>query len=327
MQYLRLDPSTAISRVLTIWAMLAKHLQRPTSLLDFPQEVRDMLFDYLPLNSEISLRLSCRSYYNCTPALTTLMDRVIDSPDLTFERICMNERDPCFRPSNRLVCSGCKRLHDEQAFPEKELLKKGENRNCVGRLGRFYFTSDDSVSFQNLLLFTEIVHLMNPGSTAWRTFPELDYLDYHPIPQRSLDRWANHPVRGIEIYYNWHFNLDYMPMHRPLDADSLASKLQLHPVHICAHLAAHDPRVVEAIIAYHETWVLGRPQEDWGIDRCVDCSECQTATRMKFDHEITSSWVTRVSRPRKLLLTIKIQRLFGFGTSAQDPAWLNQMTL
>ena len=158
--------------------MLSRFFQRPTSPLDFPQGLRDMLVGYLHMNPEISLRLTCRSYTNCIPAMTTSMDRVIDSPDLTFERICMNERDPTFRPTKRLVCSGCKRLHGKLAFPKEELLKKGKERNCVGRLGHFYFFPEGSFSFQGLLDLTGEALSVNSIWMAGDRLPKIRKVEY-----------------------------------------------------------------------------------------------------------------------------------------------------
>ena len=323
-RYISFDPSSAVSRILAIWGLLKEYLRHRTGPLDLPQELRDILLSYLLINSKISFRLTCRSFYDCGPAMTTLIDQVIDSPDLTFERICINERDSSLRPSNRLVCSGCKRLHDKQAFPEGELLKKAEERNCVGRLGNFYYDHGRSVSFQDLLRLTDMALSIPAVSSAWR-ITTCDSQEYYPHPYGSWERWTKDPVRGIEIYYNWHFYLDYMPMGgRSLNKNSLALKLQSRPIDFCAHLPAHDPRVIKAIKAYHEKWILNRSYQRSGWDRCVDCSKCQTATMMRFDRE----WMpTGAPKPERLFLTIMIQRRFGFGRSAEDPAWLNQIVL
>lgn len=124
---------------------------QPTDLADLPQELLDIIVDYLPLNSKISLKISCQKFYALGFPLPTLIDQVLGDTDLRFELFCMNEREPSELPRTRLVCSAWKRLHDLEVFMPEETPKNTKERKCIGRQRRACVTAEISLSLEEMV--------------------------------------------------------------------------------------------------------------------------------------------------------------------------------
>ncbi len=301
----------------------------PTHLPDLSQEVWDMILNQLPLNSQISLRMLSRILYSCTPAFTTLMDRVMESSDLMFERVCMDERDTSHRLNDRLACSACRTRHDADAFTQEEVGKSGEERVCKGQLGKVYLTHDHTIRFRELRASQHAVYKVRGQLAIGRTVVGVLGEESSSAPVAGAEkkdmptlpasiRWSKHLLGGIRVTYEWYLDLGPRPSgNQLLRADWLERKLVGYAISFCPHIQASHPRVVDGILYCHENAYSG-------LQDLVACTICETSTKLEFHLNKRGNYA---EYPPRLFVTVVVTRSFGHAISAQDPLWLNQMVL
>lgn len=298
----------------------------PTHLPDLSQEVWDMILNQLPLNSQISLRMLSRTLYSCTPAFTTLMDRVMESPDLMFERVCMDERDISHSLNNRRACSACRTRHDADAFTQEELGKSGKERICKGHQGEVYLTHNHSIRFRELRASLRAVYnvwgQLAIGRTVVGVLGEesssapVAGADMPPVP--ASIRWSRHQLGGIRVTYAWYLDLGPSPRSNQfLRVDWLERKLAGYAISFCPHIQASHAGVVDGILYCHENGCAG-------LLDVVTCTRCETSANLEFHLDDRGNFA---QYPPRLFVTVVVTRSFGHAVSAQDPLWLNQMVL
>lgn len=121
-------------------------------ILDLPTELLSMIVDSSPMNCAISLRYSCRSFYESTgKAHDERCSRFEWSRSSRFERLCMDEQ---YRSTHcgEFVCSACEMCHCREQFSGQQILEKGPfERICKGAQRLLVITPTNSWSYQSLV--------------------------------------------------------------------------------------------------------------------------------------------------------------------------------
>ena len=121
-----------------------------TGITRLPREIMDIILSYLDLESEISLKLSCRYLYNSCGAESafSLIYKMRIDPDPSV-RLAWRLIPEWFPPSTHkplktLFCSGCEVRHCRNMFSEEQAMRLPTHRLCLGRLIRHCVSYDDS---------------------------------------------------------------------------------------------------------------------------------------------------------------------------------------
>ena len=284
-------------------------------ILDLPRELRDHLISYLTPASAVALKLSCRTLYHSGPALPILSYLARKTPESRYEWTLMQER--LGRCDGKLICSGCRALHDAELFTIQEREKKAEYRLCTGRRRVLYLTPNRFIPFCH---FEKIGgHLLRDKryftyAYGWFCYRQ-DGKFYELSPTSgALGRF---PLQG---HYHWTKHSKgvislsaYLTIRMAsIDAEvqtcaSIYTELQKFPFTLCRHLTSATPAIAKAV---HEAQRRRMCETKKKRRVHVQCAYCDCKPRVEI-HDACKAVV------------IYARRSVGNG-SATSPEWLGQ---
>lgn len=127
-----------------------------SGLCQLPGELLNIVLSYLDLESQVSLRLSCRQFFhNCgSDSIFSLRYkmRIDTNPSVRLAWRLIPEwfRGHSQIPSNWLYCSKCATRHSRSSFPEAAIKLLPTRRVCLGHTKRLYLASDYSLSYMDI---------------------------------------------------------------------------------------------------------------------------------------------------------------------------------
>ncbi|KAG6986635.1 hypothetical protein G7Y79_00075g099070 [Physcia stellaris] len=317
-------------------------------LARLPCELLNIILGYLDLESQASLRLSCRQFFhNCgSSSVFSLRYKMRIDSDPSV-RLAWRLIPEWFRgysqiPSNWLYCGKCATRHSRSSFPEAAIKILPTRRICLGHIKRLYLASDYSVSFTDIdyarrqLRPSIPIKYHNPPRDRAESPASVrcsidDALQIGPrVPHLLAATRQSAPFIHLWLHYsrelgeNWpaHFRPDDWPWYYylryfwrfyvdPRNLDTGGSRLRL----------ARDQSVVRFCPHLHSksgvvASAISSRRSHYAADKSIQgpsvrCEECATDIKIVLDAD----------SPRTSL-TVQVTKCLGTLRSAGDADWL-----
>lgn len=257
-----------------------------TGILDLPRELRDQLISYLTPSSAVALKLTCRRLYHSGHALPVLFYLSRKTPESRYEWSLMQER--MGRLHDELTCSGCRKLHSMEFFPEEEREKEAKRRLCIGRRMVLELTPYKVVTFgefekdcRKLCDTTNNAHefgwFVYHMSGRLIEVPQHFPVDFFLYPLQGHYAWMKDTEGPISLLTNLTLRMDSVDP-KVQTCASICLGLQKLPFMLCRHITSTTKEFAKLI---HKA--QRRRLREGSQERCVgiQCYYCNCIVRLE----------------------------------------------
>ena len=303
------------------------------SIANLPLELFDMILNYMTDSSTLSLKHTCRRFYQLLPETRFLTYPMCTDPAAKLEYLEKLERD---QPSEtRYLCSLCISFHPARYFSKEERSKRPSERACIGSRGVVEIHPTWSISLPELTALLGRLRDRYPiggsmglaypateqeytrkGSRLWASKGDVTSIA-NPIPPPNF-RYCNAWFRRGDVFELLNLFLYKMPLPGGPDSYNEAfvrEHLKGHGwINLCPHLTIGDPAIAEIAVRGRLADVCCRKKPRNSL-KCLACGTKVTVLADTF----------RRPQDRWVNVQIEVRRPLGKGFSALDPMWLAQL--
>ncbi|KAL2049504.1 hypothetical protein ABVK25_010191 [Lepraria finkii] len=277
-------------------------------------------------STAVNLKLSCRTLYQCGPALPIVFYLARKDPDLRFDLSCISQRK-FKKHKGQLACSGCRTFHHPSVFPPEQLQNEDWQRRCDASRRYLRITPDSRMSYQELI--SNLPRLPRPpiACLSFASYRLKTFIRKHQSAGPSQSHpYTEHPRVMLQrnkadlfLRVVWAIYLDPLPgSTAPIEA--LVQQLSKCPVNLCCHIRSDDRYVAEESRKLQSTF----RSSDWG-DK-LDCPNCGMEIKFLWRRD----FFDRQESPRGIgIVNMYLKRRLGrsAGYFATDPQWISQSEL